>query len=112
VFAGLAVVASAGVASASPRPDGFVTLRTWGFLDIGAQDDTGSVHYKENGVYFQYWDGTRPAYNDGADGLQHLDEVVKSAGDKGIKLVIPLTNNWILSGVQDDGTDYPAGPSV
>src|SRR5512139_830274 len=42
---------------------GFTVLRTWGFLDIGNADDTNSVHHKENGVYFQYWDGTRPAYN-------------------------------------------------
>jgi mannan endo-1,4-beta-mannosidase len=73
---------------------GFNVLRTWGFLDIGAQDGSNSVHGKENGVYFQYWDGTRPAYNDGADGLQHLDYVLKAAHDAGVRLVIPLTNNW------------------
>ncbi|MFC4997798.1 cellulase family glycosylhydrolase [Dactylosporangium cerinum] len=153
-FAGLALAASAGVASASPRHDGFVVrhgddlqlngkdfrfagsnnyylmyrspamvddvfadaaaagftvLRTWGFLDIGAQDDTGSVHHKENGVYFQYWDGTRPAYNDGPDGLQHLDQVVKSARDKGIKLVIPLTNNWSAFGGMDQYVRWRGG---
>jgi mannan endo-1,4-beta-mannosidase len=73
---------------------GFNVLRTWGFLDIGAQDGSNSVHGKENGVYFQYWDGTRPAYNDGADGLQRLDYVLKAAHDAGVRLVIPLTNNW------------------
>jgi mannan endo-1,4-beta-mannosidase len=155
VLAGLALVASAGVASAGTRHDtGFVTrhgddlkldgrtfrfagsnnyylmyrspamvddvfadaaqagfnvLRTWGFLDIGNQDDTGSVHHKENGVYFQYWDGARPAYNDGADGLQHLDQVVKSARDKGIRLVIPLTNNWSAFGGMDQYVRWRGG---
>lgn len=88
---------------------GFTVLRTWGFLDIGAQDDTGSVHHKENGVYFQYWDGAKPAYNDGADGLQHLDQVIKSARDKGIRLVIPLTNNWSAFGGMDQYVRWRAG---
>ncbi|WP_327003835.1 cellulase family glycosylhydrolase [Dactylosporangium sp. NBC_01737] len=88
---------------------GFTVLRTWGFLDIGAQDDTGSVHHKENGVYFQYWDGTGPAYNDGADGLQHLDQVIKSARDKGIRLVIPLTNNWSAFGGMDQYVRWRGG---
>jgi mannan endo-1,4-beta-mannosidase len=73
---------------------GFTVLRTWGFLDIGNQDGSGSVHGKADGVYFQYWDGERPAYNDGADGLQRLDYVLAAAGRAGVKLVIPLTNNW------------------
>ena len=155
VFAGLALVASAGVASANTRHDnglvvrhgddlkldgktfrfagsnnyylmyrspamvddvfadaagaGFNVMRTWGFLDIGNQDDTGSVHHKENGVYFQYWNGTKPAYNDGADGLQHLDYVLKAARDKGIKLVIPLTNNWSAFGGMDQYVRWRGG---
>ncbi|MEV4131782.1 cellulase family glycosylhydrolase [Dactylosporangium sp. NPDC049742] len=94
---------------ADAKAAGFTVLRTWGFLDIGAQDDTGSVHHKENGVYFQYWDGTRPAYNDGPDGLQHLDQVVKSARDKGIRLVIPLTNNWSAFGGMDQYVRWRGG---
>src|SRR5215510_10000925 len=50
---------------------GFTVLRSWAFLDIGNQDGSNSVHGKQNGIYFQYWDGTQPAYNDGADGLAH-----------------------------------------
>ncbi|GFJ89185.1 glycoside hydrolase 5 family protein [Phytohabitans rumicis] len=79
---------------ADAKSAGFTVLRTWGFLDIGNQDGSGSIHGKADGVYFQYWDGTRPAYNDGADGLERLDYVIKAAGDAGVKLVIPLTNNW------------------
>lgn len=80
---------------------GFTVLRTWGWLDIGNQDGSNSVAGKKNGVYFQYWDGTGPAYNDGADGLAHLDAVVARAGWAGIKLVIPFTNNWSDFGGMD-----------
>jgi mannan endo-1,4-beta-mannosidase len=80
----------------------FPVLRTWGWLDIGNQDGTNSVGSgKANGVYFQYWDGTEPAYNDGADGLSHLDYVIAKAGQEGIKLVIPFTNNWSDFGGMD-----------
>lgn len=79
---------------ADAKAAGFTVLRTWGFLDIGNQDGTDSIHGKADGVYFQYWDGEKPAYNDGPDGLERLDYVLKAASDAGIKLVIPLTNNW------------------
>src|SRR5262245_6288258 len=73
---------------------GFTVLRTWGFLDIGNQDGSNSVRGKQEGVYFQYWDGDSPAYNDGPDGLQKLDYVLASARRHNIRLVVPLTNNW------------------
>lgn len=72
----------------------FRVVRTWGWLDIGNQDGSNSIHGKQEGIYFQYWDGSAPAYNDGPDGLEHLDYVVYKAGQEGLKLVIPLTNNW------------------
>jgi mannan endo-1,4-beta-mannosidase len=74
----------------------FRVLRTWGSLDIGTLDGSPptSIHGIQEGVYFQYWDGDGPAYNDGPDGLEHLDYVVWMAGQEGIKLVIPLVNNW------------------
>jgi mannan endo-1,4-beta-mannosidase len=76
---------------------GFTTIRTWGAYDIGNQDGTGSVNGggKADGVvYFQYWNGSAPAYNDGPDGLEHLDYVIYRAGQLGLKLVIPFVNNW------------------
>lgn len=79
---------------ADARAAGFTVLRTWGFLDIGNADGSNSVRGPSEGVYFQYWDGDSPAYNDGEDGLQRLDYVVYAAKRAGIKLVIPLTNNW------------------
>jgi len=79
----------------------FTVLRTWGWSDIGALDGTGSVGNKPNGVYFQYWNGTGPAYNDGSDGLARLDYVIWKAGQEGIRLIIPFTNNWSDFGGMD-----------
>jgi len=61
----------------------FTVVRTWGWLET-----------VQEGVNFQSWDGTKIVYNDGATGLQHLDYVVAKAGQLGLKLVIPFTNNW------------------
>lgn len=79
----------------------FTVVRTWGWSDTGALDGTESTVSRPNGVYFQYWDGSQPAYNDGADGLAHLDYVIWKAGREGIKLIIPFTNNWSDFGGMD-----------
>jgi mannan endo-1,4-beta-mannosidase len=88
---------------------GFTVLRTWGWLDIGNQDGSNSVAGKADGVYFQYWDGAKPAYNDGADGLQRLDYVLYRARQAGIKLVIPFTNNWRDFGGMDQYVRWAGG---
>jgi len=74
-------------------------MRVWGMLDRGSLD--GAVPNadgagQKDGVYFQYWDPVekRPAYNDGADGLQHLDYVLAAAAAHDLKLVVVLVNNW------------------
>ncbi|GAA0900822.1 hypothetical protein GCM10009557_76860 [Virgisporangium ochraceum] len=87
----------------------FNVLRTWGFLDIGNQDGSNSIRGKADGVYFQYWDGTKPAYNDGPDGLQKLDYVLASARRHNIRLVIPLTNNWNDFGGMDQYVRWAGG---
>src|SRR5882757_6691317 len=70
---------------ADAKAAGFTVLRTWGFLDIGNADGSNSISGgPKNGVYFQYWDGTRPAYNDGETGLQRLDYVLYAARQAGI----------------------------
>src|SRR6266511_1652336 len=79
---------------ADAQAAGFNVLRTWAFLDIGNADGSNSIRGKADGVYFQYWGGTAPAYNDGPDGLQRIDYVLDSARRHGIKLVMGLTNNW------------------
>jgi len=74
----------------------FKVVRHWGSFDIGTLDDTppGSIHGIQDDTYFQYWEGDGPAYNDGETGLERLDYVIAKAGELGLKLVIPLTNNW------------------
>jgi uncharacterized protein (TIGR03437 family) len=78
---------------------GLKAIRTWAFLDRGSLDgtvpDIDPPGAKE-GVYFQYWDPARgaPAFNDGADGLERLDFVIHAAGQRGLKLILPLVNNW------------------
>jgi len=72
----------------------FNTFRVWGFLDIGNADGSNSVDGPHNGIYFHYWNGTEPAFNDGATGLENLDYVVYEAGQQNLKLIIPFVNNW------------------
>ena len=88
---------------------GYTVLRTWGNIEIGNQDDTNSTNGKQNGIYFHYWDGSAPAYNDGADGMQKLDYVIYKAGQKGLKLVIPFTNNWNAFGGADQYVRWANG---
>jgi mannan endo-1,4-beta-mannosidase len=88
---------------------GFNVLRTELFIDIGNQDGSNSLRGKADGVYFQYWGGTAPAYNDGPDGLQHIDYVLASARAHSIKLVIPLTNNWNDFGGMDQYVRWANG---
>ncbi len=78
---------------------GFTVVRSWAFLDIGSLD--GSVAHvheqgKKNGVYFQAWDTAQgqPIYNEGEDGLVHLDLVLHHARRLGLSVVLVLTNNW------------------
>ncbi len=82
---------------------GFDVVRTWGWFDIGNEDGSNSVAGIQDGTYIQYWDAKaqRPAYNDGASGLQKLDAVVARAKQDGLKLVIPFTNNWTDFGGMD-----------
>lgn len=88
---------------------GFTVLRAWASLEIGNQDGSNSIQGKADGVYFQYWDGAKPAYNDGVDGLQHLDYVVYKAKQLGIKLVFPLVNNWNAFGGMDQYVRWANG---
>lgn len=78
---------------------GLKVIRTWAFLDRGSLDGTVpdvDPPGDKDGVYFQYWDPARgaPVFNDGPNGLQRLDFVVRAAGQRGLKLILPLVNNW------------------
>src|SRR5674476_1302424 len=79
----------------------FRVLRTWAFNDIGQQDGTDSVDKFNTSMYFHYWDGKQPAFNDGEDGLQRLDYVIASASKHHVKLIMPLVNNWGAFGGMD-----------
>jgi mannan endo-1,4-beta-mannosidase len=90
----------------------FNVIRHWGFLDIGDPvTGEGSIHGPADGVYFQYWDKAagKPAYNDGPTGLQKLDYVIWKAGQLGLKVVIPLTNNWGDFGGMDQYVRWRGG---
>ena len=78
---------------------GLRVIRTWGFIDCGSPDGTvPSVDppFNKAGAYYQYWDSVTgaPAYNDGPDGLERLDYAVNAARERGLKLIVPLVNNW------------------
>jgi mannan endo-1,4-beta-mannosidase len=85
-------------------------VRTWAAYETGKLDGTMSTFGKADGVvYYQYWDGTAPAYNDGPDGLERLDYAVYKAGQLGIRLVLPLVNNWNAFGGMDQYVRWAGG---
>ncbi|WP_415787974.1 cellulase family glycosylhydrolase [Deinococcus saxicola] len=87
-------------------------VRAWGFLDIGKSDGSDALegNGKKNGIYFQSYDGgLLPTINEGEDGLKHLDYMVYKAGQLGIKLVIPFTNNWATFGGMDQYVKWRGG---
>jgi mannan endo-1,4-beta-mannosidase len=42
----------------------------------------------------QVWNSSEWVPNDGPQGLERLDNVVRMAGKYGIKLILAFTNNW------------------
>ncbi|KAG8761311.1 hypothetical protein FRC12_009425 [Ceratobasidium sp. 428] len=70
---------------------GFTTLRTWGFNDVTSP----------SGTYYQLWNGKTATLNTGASGLGKFDTVVAQAKTAGIRLIVPLTNNWSDYGGMD-----------
>jgi mannan endo-1,4-beta-mannosidase len=76
----------------------FRVFRMWSSIDIGYNDDdwTHSLHRNDGSVYFHYLDPStnEPAFNDGEDGLAHMDYIIWKAGELDLKLVLPLVNNW------------------
>ncbi len=68
---------------------GMNSIRIWAFLDSAQPPG-------EWDVSFQYWDAAKaaPVANEGPNGLQRLDRAVASARERGIRLILTLTNNW------------------
>ncbi|KAL0634487.1 hypothetical protein Q9L58_006576 [Maublancomyces gigas] len=89
---------------------GLKVVRTWGFYDKNATfDPHGLPQYGGEGagpsdVYFRKWTNGKSEINYGPTGLQAFDKVVKVAEKLGIKLVVPLTNNWADYGGMDVST--------
>ncbi|QRV93895.1 Cellulase (glycosyl hydrolase family 5 protein) [Ceratobasidium sp. AG-Ba] len=69
---------------------GFTTLRTWGFNDVTSP----------SGTYYQLWGGKTATLNTGENGLAKFDTVVAAAKAAGVRLIVPLTNNWSGSSSQ------------
>lgn len=61
---------------------GFNVLRTWAFYDTAQP---------EQWVWFQCGPGQ---FNDGPNGLELLDRAIAMAGERNIKLILPLVNYW------------------
>lgn len=71
-------------------------LRTWAFLDCGTAPPGSTPVEAKGGVYFQYWNSAtnHSDFNDGPNGLEHLDQVIALAEQYGIRLILPFANNW------------------
>ncbi len=82
---------------------GLGVMRMWAYIDRGSLDNTVPPNDPgdrkdgtKEGYYTQYWDTAtqRPAYNDGATGLEMVDYALHAAREAGIKVILVLTNNW------------------
>lgn len=69
------------------KQSGLKVLRVWGFNDVNEIPTDGRVwfHHIQNGA---------STINEGPDGLQRLDYVVKSAETHDVKLIVNFVNNW------------------
>jgi mannan endo-1,4-beta-mannosidase len=89
----------------SPEPDqirlldlasdfGFNVLRIWAFNDFINLPPNPSVP-ADTHVCFQFLDpgASIPKLREGGFGLEHLDRAIKLAGDRGIRLILTLTNH-------------------
>ena len=66
-------------------------VRTWAFLEGG--NIKGTSNY--NGYSLQYSTGYGdPTINYGDYGLNHLDDIIFTAKQKGVKLILALSDNW------------------
>ena len=81
---------------------GLIVFRTWGFNDknVTLQPD-GMPKYGNEGAgdtktVFQRWDNGKATIN-----VQDFDKIVRAAEKTGMKLIVPLTNNWADYGGMD-----------
>ncbi|GMF33540.1 unnamed protein product [Phytophthora lilii] len=62
--------------------------RTEGFADLTS---VGTAPYN---IVYQLWENGTPTINTKENGLGYFDKVVAAAKAAGVKLVVPLVNNW------------------
>ena len=76
---------------------GLKVIRAWTSLECGG-DKPNSAGGCSQGtdLWMQRWSNTAngPVYNTGPGGLQKLDYMLAKANQLGIKLILPLVNNW------------------
>jgi mannan endo-1,4-beta-mannosidase len=81
--------ASRRAAMTTAKQMGANVIRTWAFADnAGPSTPPGS------GVAFQYLENGVIKFDDGPDGLERLDDVIQTAEELGLKLILPLVNHW------------------
>jgi mannan endo-1,4-beta-mannosidase len=71
-------------------------VRTWAFNDV--------TSIPENGTWFQLISNGTTTINNGTNGLQKLDTVVRLAEKHGLFMILSLTNNWNPIGNTTNGT--------
>ncbi|KAG6572617.1 mannan endo-1 [Phytophthora cinnamomi] len=69
--------------------------RTMGFADLTT---VGTAPYN---IVYQLWENGTPTINTKDNGLGYFDKVVAAAKAAGVKLVVPLVNNWSDYGGMD-----------
>jgi mannan endo-1,4-beta-mannosidase len=72
-------------------------MRTWAFLECGGDRPNAAGGCSQGpDSWMQRWSNAAngPVYNSGAGGLQRLDAMLAKANERGIKLIVVLTNNW------------------
>ncbi|MGC4175571.1 glycoside hydrolase 5 family protein [Demequina sp.] len=93
------------------KESNLTVMRTWAFWDVGTEDGDMAVEINNRNIWFHYWDveANAPAFNDGENGLEHLDQVIAAAKEYDIKLVLPLVNNWTPFGGIDQYVRWAGG---
>lgn len=85
---------------------GFDVVRAWAFFTVMDPDPakrSTSIQQGDGPTWFNAYDATtgKQVFNTGQYGLSQLDSMVSEAGKRGIKLVLPFTNNWSAYGGMD-----------
>lgn len=83
---------------------GLNVVRTWAFNDVD--------EIPVNGTWFQLIKNGTTTINNGTNGLQKLDLLVKAAEDAGVLLILSLTNNWNPRPLIDNSTVVPVDGSL